>query len=221
LASFPFPEIELEHDYDPEPQLYNSIPLSDSIMTEVFLPDFRPFPESVLDLVPIYREIKSPIFYDQQIELDHFHTFESPIDKLASSYFYEIELRQECDFNPQIYDLVQIPESILTPILLPNLSNILESVLTSTPVILKLESSILESHIPLRENKCGIGFQFLDLDPILEPIWTPEPLFDLSQIPESILVHILLESKSIIPSFHTLFWNKGVNKIDSEIILKI
>ena len=27
LASYPFPEIELEHEYDPEPQLVNSVPL--------------------------------------------------------------------------------------------------------------------------------------------------------------------------------------------------
>jgi len=45
LASYPLPEIELEHEYDPEPQLGNSISLPDSIMTEVFLPDFRIFPE--------------------------------------------------------------------------------------------------------------------------------------------------------------------------------
>jgi len=53
-------------------------------MTEVFLPNFRPFPESVLDPLPIHCEIESPIFYDQQIELDQFYTFECPIDKLAS-----------------------------------------------------------------------------------------------------------------------------------------
>ena len=68
-------------------------------MTEVFLPDFRLFPESTLDPVPIHHEIESLIFNDQQIELDQFHTFESPIDKLTSSHFYEIKLRQECDFN--------------------------------------------------------------------------------------------------------------------------
>ena len=33
LASHPFPEIELEHEYDPEPQLDNLISLLDSIMT--------------------------------------------------------------------------------------------------------------------------------------------------------------------------------------------
>ena len=65
LASYPFPEIELEHEYDPEPQLGNSISLPDSIMIEVFLPDFRLFPEPTLDPVPIHREIESPIFYDQ------------------------------------------------------------------------------------------------------------------------------------------------------------
>ena len=93
MASYSFSEIKLEHEYDPESQLGNSISLPDSILTEVFLPDFRHFLESVLDPVPIHREIESPIFYDHHIELDQFHTFESPIDKLASSHFYEIELR--------------------------------------------------------------------------------------------------------------------------------
>ena len=54
-------------------------------MTEVFLPDFRPFSESTLDPVSVYYEIESPIIYDHQIEPDQFHTFESPNDKLASS----------------------------------------------------------------------------------------------------------------------------------------
>ena len=121
-------------------------------------------------------------------------------------------------FDPQICDLVQIPESILTPVLLPKLSNILESVLIPIPVILELESPILESHILLWGNECG-EFQLLDLDPILEPILTPVPLLDLSQIPESVVVPVLLESKSIIPSFHTPFWDMGVDKINSEIIL--
>ena len=57
--------------------------------------------------------------------IDQFHTFESPIDKLASSHFYEIELDEEYDLESQICDPVQISESILTPVLLPDLSNIL------------------------------------------------------------------------------------------------
>ena len=36
LASYPFPEIGLEHEHDPEPQLVNSISLPDSIMSEGF-----------------------------------------------------------------------------------------------------------------------------------------------------------------------------------------
>ena len=80
----------------------------------------------------------------------------------------------------------------------------LESVLIPTPIILELESPIL-SHIPLLENTYGLEFQLLDLDPILEPILTLEPLLDLSYLPESVLVPVLPESKSIILSFHTPF----------------
>ena len=97
LTSYHFPEIELENEYDLEPQLSNSISFPNSIMTEVFLPDFRPFPESVLDPVPVHYEIESPIIYDHHIELDQFHTFESPINKLTSSH--EIELNEKCDLD--------------------------------------------------------------------------------------------------------------------------
>jgi len=90
LASYPIPEIELEHEYDPELQLDNSISLPDSILTEVFLSAFRPFPESVLDPVPVYCEIESPIFYDHHIELDQFHTFESPIVNWQVLIFMEL-----------------------------------------------------------------------------------------------------------------------------------
>ena len=109
---------------------------------------------------------------------------------------------------------------MLTPILLSNLSYILELVVIPIPVIPELESPTLGSHISLLENKCGLKFQLLDLDSIPEPILTPERLLDLSQIHESIVVPVLPESKSIITSFHTLFWDKVVDKIDSEIILK-
>ena len=62
------------------------------------------------------------------------------------------------------------------------------------------------SHIPLLKNECGLEFQLLDLDPLPEPISTPESLLNLSHF-----------SKSIIPSFHTPFWDKAVDKIDFEI----
>ena len=57
LASYPFPEIELKNEYDPEPQLGDSFLLRDSIMTPVFSPDFNLFPESTLDPMPIHNEI--------------------------------------------------------------------------------------------------------------------------------------------------------------------
>ena len=98
--------------------------------------------------MPIHHEIELPTFYDHHVELDQFHTFESPIDKLASSHFYDIELNEKCDLDSQICDPVQLSESILTHVLLPNLSNILESVLILTPIILELESPML-SHILL------------------------------------------------------------------------
>ena len=89
LASYPFPEIELENEYDHEPQLSNSILLPDSIMTPVSSPDFDLFPESTLDPMPIHNEIESPIFEDH-VELDQLYNFENPMDKLASSPFFDI-----------------------------------------------------------------------------------------------------------------------------------
>ena len=71
MASYSFPEIELENEYDPEPQLSDSIIFPDSIMTPVSSPDFNLFPESTLDPVPIHFEIESPIFDDHILSLIH------------------------------------------------------------------------------------------------------------------------------------------------------
>ena len=49
LASYPFPEIELENEHDHEPQLSDSILIPYSIMTLMSSPDFNLFPESILD----------------------------------------------------------------------------------------------------------------------------------------------------------------------------
>ena len=84
--------------------------------------------------------------------------FKGPIDKLASSHFYEIELNKECDFDPQICDPVQIPESILTPVVLPKLSNILEPVLI--PIISELEPIISPIHF-LPWTKIKIQFHYI------------------------------------------------------------
>ena len=48
FASYPFSEIELENEYDLEPQLNDSILLPDSIMTPVSSPDFNLFLESTI-----------------------------------------------------------------------------------------------------------------------------------------------------------------------------
>ena len=101
--------IELHEECDLEPQLSDSILFPDSIMTSVSLPDFNLFPESTLDPVPIHNEIESPILEDH-LELAQLYTSENPIDKLASSSFFDIELNVECDFDPQVCDLVQIPD---------------------------------------------------------------------------------------------------------------
>ena len=109
----------------------------------------------------------------------------------------------------------------MTSVLLPNLSIILESVLIPILVILELESPTLGSHIQLWGNDCGLKVQVLDLDPLPKQILTPESLLDFSQFSESIVVYALPDSRSIISSFHTPFWNKGVENNDTEIIFKI
>ena len=76
---------------------------------------------------------------------------------MTYSHTCHIELNEICDLDSQICDPAQILESILTPVLLPDLSNILETALILTPVILELESPIL-SDIPLWENECRLEF---------------------------------------------------------------
>ena len=58
LASYLFLEIELEHEFDHEPQFGNSIPLFDSLLTSISLSDFNHFSESVLNHVPVHHEIE-------------------------------------------------------------------------------------------------------------------------------------------------------------------
>ena len=65
-----------------------------------------------------------------------------------------------------------------------------------------------------------LSFNFL-IWPLPEPISTPELLLNLNDFPKTILAPVLLKSKSIIPSFYTPFWDKGVDKIDSEINYEI
>ena len=69
-----------------------------------------------------------------------------PLDSLASYSFPEIELEVECEPELQVNDSSPFIESISTPVVLPELSNVLEPVLI--PIISKLESFISPIHIP-------------------------------------------------------------------------
>ena len=102
--------------------------------------------------------------------------------------FNEIELDYECEPDYQFCDSISIFESMLTPIFLPNLDQFPEPTFIHIPIDLKMESSILDSHISVMEKECE--FQFLDLDSTLEPKLTLEPkvdFFELVLVPESII----------------------------------
>ena len=61
LESFHFKKIELDYEYDPDPQLCDSILIFESMLTSVSLPDLDPIPEPTLIYVPIKLEIEPPI----------------------------------------------------------------------------------------------------------------------------------------------------------------
>ena len=56
-ASYPFFKIELEHKYDLDPSVGNSISLFNSIMTPASLPDYFHIPQSTLNPVPVHHEM--------------------------------------------------------------------------------------------------------------------------------------------------------------------
>ena len=75
LASYPFPEIELENEYDPEPQLSDSILLPDSIMTLVSSPDFSLFPSQHWILCQFIMKLNHPSLMIIKLNhLIHLHT---------------------------------------------------------------------------------------------------------------------------------------------------
>jgi len=94
LASFHFNEIELEDECDTNSQCYDSVPVFESMMTPVSLPDLDPIPKPTLIHIPIELEHEPPIL-------------DSHIPLLGNEY----EL--------QFYDLDQTHEP--TPTLEPNL----------------------------------------------------------------------------------------------------
>ena len=106
LASYPFSKIELEHECDFDLQVCNSISFLNAILTPVSLPDFNPFPESVLDPLPVNREIESPILLDQHIKLDQYHTFESPLTNWQVFIF--MKLNSKRNLTPVLNYVIQL-----------------------------------------------------------------------------------------------------------------
>jgi len=93
---------------------------------------------------------------------------------LASFNFNEIEFDCESEPDPQLCNLVPNFESILNSVSLTNLDSIPEPTLISVPIYSRIESSIMDGHIPYMMNgECELKFfslePTLELDPTLEP----------------------------------------------------
>ena len=95
---------------------------------------------------------------------------------------------------------------MLTLVSLPNLDPLPDPTVIPMPIILEIESPILDSHIALMGNECE--FKFFDLKPTFEPNLTLKPKLDLIHIPKSVLVleAFILEPKSTIPLSHIHCW---------------
>jgi len=121
LASFSFNEIELECECDPDPQPCDSIPIFESILIPVFLPNLDQFPKPTFILVPTDLESESPIL-DSHILL----------------------MRKEYEFQFLDLDSTLKPKLTLEPKV-----DFFESVLVPETIILKPKSTIPQSHILL------------------------------------------------------------------------
>ena len=106
---------------------------------------------------------------------------------------------------------------MLTPVFLPNLDQFSEPTFIPVPIDLEIESSILDSHIPLMENECE--FHFFNLDPTIKLIPTLKLTLDftvLVMIPEP----INLEPKSTILLSFILLLDIDIDHNDFVIISK-
>ena len=119
MTSFHFNKIELEYECEPDPQLFDSIPIFEFMLTPASLPKLDQFSEPTFILVPIDQEIESPIL-DSHILL----------------------MRKECEF--QFLDLDLKLKLTLEPKV-----DFSELVLVSEPIILVPKSTIPPSHILL------------------------------------------------------------------------
>ena len=71
------------------------------------------------------------------------------IDSLASYPLPEIELENEYDHELQLSDSILLPDSIMTPVSLPDFNLFLESTLDPVPIHHEIESPIFNDHIEL------------------------------------------------------------------------
>jgi len=146
LASYPFLEIELHHECDPEPHVSDSISLFDSIMTPVSLPDFFSISESTLNPAPVHREMESPISYD--------HT--SLMGKVCEYQFFGLDPVFEPISTLIVdsrLDLSQLPESV---------SVFVPDPLESKSIIFQNHTSLLDKNVD--KNDSVIIFENLKLD---------------------------------------------------------
>jgi len=139
---------------------------------------------------------------------------------LTSLYFNEIEHKHECEPDLQYCDSVPNFKLIFIPVSLPNLDPIPKPTLIPVPINFVFESLILESRIQLMEKECES--QFFDLNSTLEPKLTLETKFDLSHIPESMLVPapFIPKPKSSISQNHIPLLDLGIDDNDSEMIFQ-
>ena len=98
LESHPFSVIELENECNPEGQLGNSILLLDSIVTPVSLPNFNHFSESVLNLVPVHREIYHQSFNINILNLTNIILLRVPL--IIWQVFSSLKLNSNWNVTP-------------------------------------------------------------------------------------------------------------------------
>jgi len=93
---------------------------------------------------------------------------------VASFNFNEIELNCEFEPDPQLCDLVPNFESMLSSVSSPNLDSIPKPTLILVPTYSRIESPIMDGHIPYMMNdECEP--KFLDWESALELDLTLEP----------------------------------------------
>ena len=109
MASYLFPEIELEDECEPELQFNDSSPILESILTSIVLPKLKNILELVLIPISELEQSFHPFTFfllDKHKDLISLHplevaqNFKNHLDILASYPFLEIELMQESDPDP-------------------------------------------------------------------------------------------------------------------------